>query len=86
MTIKHFPPVFESFPEGQLNIFLPFSKIGGKCPTIILANFQKWEENVLLSSWQTFKNGWKISKRHSGEFLKMGGKCPTAIMANSQKW
>jgi hypothetical protein len=23
-----------------------FSKMGGKCPIVILANFQKWEENV----------------------------------------
>ena len=48
-----------------------FSKTGGKCPTVILANFQKREEIVRLSSWQIFKKG---------------GKCPTVILANFHKW
>ena len=63
-----------------------FFKMGGKCPIVILANFQKWEENVQLSSWQTFKNWRKMSKHYSGKFSKMGGKCPTVILANFQKW
>ena len=77
-----------------------FSKTGGKCLTVILANFQKQEENVLLSSWQIFKNGRKMSDphpvklskngrkmsdRHPGKFSKTGGKCPTVILANFQK-
>ena len=44
------------------------SKTGGKCPTVILANFQKREEIVRLSSWQIFKNGWKISDCNPGKF------------------
>jgi hypothetical protein len=63
-----------------------FSKMGGKCPNIILANFPNWEENVQLSSWQFFKNGRKMSHCHSGKFSKMEGKCPTVILANFQKW
>ena len=48
-----------------------FSKTGGNCPTVILANFQ---------------NGRKMSDCHPGKFSKMGGKCPTVILANFQKW
>ena len=47
-----------------------FSKTGGKCLAVILANFQKWEENIRLSSWQMFKNGRKMSNRHPGKFQK----------------
>ena len=47
-----------------------FSQMGGKCPTVILAKFEKRVENVQLSSWQIFK---------------MGGQCPTVILANFQK-
>ena len=60
-----------------------FSKMGGKCPTVILANFQKWEENVRPSSWQIFKNK-KNVRPSSWQILKMGGKCTTVILANFQ--
>jgi predicted transcriptional regulator len=63
-----------------------FSKMGGKCPRLILANFQKWEENVRMSCWKIFKHGRKMSDCHPGKFSKMGGKCPTVILANFQKW
>ena len=59
-----------------------FSKMGEKCLTVILANFQKREENVRLSSWQIFKNGRKLSDCPPGKFSKTGGKYPTAILAN----
>merc|ERR1711940_462142 len=49
-----------------------FSKTGGKCPMVILANFQKREENVPWSFWQIFKNGRKMSHGHFGKFSKMG--------------
>ena len=62
-----------------------FSKTGGKCPTVILANFQKWEENVQLSSWQIFKNGRKMSNCHSGKFSKMGGKSLAEITSEGGK-
>ena len=62
-----------------------FSKTGGKCPSVILANFLKQEENVRLSSWQIFKNGRKISVCHPGKFSKMGEKCLTVIIAHFQK-
>jgi hypothetical protein len=55
-----------------------FSKMGGKCPTVILANFQKREENVrlvFLAFWQIFKNGRKLSICHSGNSSKTGVKC-----------
>ena len=58
--------------------------MGGKCPTVILANFQKWEENVPPSFQQIFINGRKMSDGHSGNFSKTGGKCPTIILANFQ--
>jgi hypothetical protein len=61
------------------------SKMRGKCPIVILANFQKWEENVSYSFWQIFKNGMKMSNCHSGKFSKTGGKCPIVIPANFQK-
>ena len=63
-----------------------FSETGGKCPTVILSNFQKQEENVQWSFWGMFKNGKKMSRGHSGKFSKMGGKCPIVILANFQKW
>jgi hypothetical protein len=63
-----------------------FSKMGGKCPTVIMANFQKLEENVQTLFWQIFKNGRKMSDCNPGKFSKMGGKCLTVIMANFQKW
>ena len=47
-----------------------FSQMGGKCPTVILAKFEKRVENVQLSSRQIFK---------------MGGQCLTVIMANFRK-
>ena len=50
------------------------------------ANFQKWEENVQLSSWEIFKNGRKMSNCHPGKFSKTGGKCLTVILAKFQKW
>ena len=62
-----------------------FSKTGGKCLTVILANFQKWEENVQLSSWQIFKNGRKVSDCHPDKFSKTGGKYLIVILANFQK-
>jgi hypothetical protein len=62
-----------------------FSKTGGKSPTVILANFQKREENVRLSPWQIFKNGRKMSDCHPGKFSKMGGNCPTVMLAIFQK-
>ena len=62
-----------------------FSKTRGKYPSVILANFQKREENVRLSSWQIFKNGRKMSNCHPGKFSKTGGKCPTVALANFQK-
>ena len=62
-----------------------FSKTWGKCPTVILANFQKWEENVRMSSWQIFKNGRKMSNSHHGKSSKKGGKCPTVILTDFQK-
>ena len=77
MTARLFPPVFENLPGCQSDIFLPFLKIcqddkmGGKCPTVTLANFQK--------------KGRKVSDSHHGKFSKMGGKCPTVILANFQK-
>ena len=40
------------------------SKTGGKCPTLIVANFQKLEENVQLSSSQIFKNSFLASKKN----------------------
>jgi hypothetical protein len=46
-----------------------FSKTGGKCPTFILSNFQKREENG----------------QHPGKFSKTGGNCLTVILANFQK-
>ena len=48
-----------------------FSKMGGKCPTVILANFKKWEKNVQQQSFR--------------QIFKMGGKCLTVILANFQK-
>ena len=83
--IRHFPPIFENLPESLLDICLPFLKMGGRCPIVILANFQKREENVRLSSWQIFKNGRKMSDCHPGRFSKTGGKCPTVILANFLK-
>jgi hypothetical protein len=62
-----------------------FLKMGGKCPTVILANFQKWKENVPLSFWQIFKNGRKMSKQPSDNFFKRGGKCPYDILIRFQK-
>jgi hypothetical protein len=62
-----------------------FSKTGGKYLTVILANFQKREENVQLSSWQVFKNRRKMSDCHPCRFSKTGGKCPTVILANFLK-
>ena len=59
--------------------------MGGQCPTVILANFRKREENVRLSSWQIFKNGRKMSDCHPVKFSKTGGKCLTVILANFQK-
>jgi hypothetical protein len=47
-----------------------FSKMGGKCPIVILANFQKQGEKVRLSSWQMFKNGWKMSDCPPVKFSK----------------
>ena len=47
-----------------------FSKTGGNCPTVLLANFQKRVENIRLQSWQIFK---------------LGGKFPIVILANFQK-
>ena len=61
-----------------------FSKTGGKCPTVILANFQKQEENVRWSFWQIFKNGRKMSNSYSGKCSKTGGKCPIVILTNFQ--
>ena len=61
--------------------FGKFSKTGGKCPMVILANFQKREENVQWSFWQIFKNGRKMSDSHSGKLLKAGGKYPMVILA-----
>ena len=58
--------------------------MGGKCPTVILLNFQKREENVPPSFWQIFINVRKMSDGHSGNFSKTGGKCPTIILANFQ--
>ena len=58
-----------------------FSKLGGKCPTVILAKFQKQEENVQLSSWQIFKNGRKVSDCHPGKFSKTGGKCVKVMLS-----
>ena len=58
-----------------------FSKMGGKCPTVIPANFQKREENVQLSSWQIFKNGRKMSDCHPGKFSKTGGKCVKVMLS-----
>jgi hypothetical protein len=80
--IRHFPPIFENLPESLLDICLPFLKMGGRCPIVILANFQKREENVQLSLWQIFKNGRKMSDSHSGKFSKMGGKYPIVILTN----
>ena len=60
-------------------------KTEGKCPTVILANFQKQEENVRLSSWQIFKNGRKMSNCHSGKFSKMGGKSLAEITSEGGK-
>ena len=51
------------------------SKKGGKCPTVILTDFQKREENVRLSSLQIFKNGRKMSYCHHCKFSKTGVKC-----------
>jgi hypothetical protein len=62
-----------------------FCKTGGKCPSIILANFQKQEENVQLLNWQILNNGLKMSDYHPGKFSKMGGKCLLIILANCQK-
>jgi predicted transcriptional regulator len=62
-----------------------FSKTGGKCPTIILANFQNQEEFVCSSFWQIFKNGRKMFNSHSDNFSKIGGKCPIAILTIFQK-
>ena len=62
-----------------------FSKTGGKCPTVTLANFQKWKENVRLSPWQIFKNGRKMSDSHPGKSSRKGGKCPTVILTDFQK-
>ena len=58
-----------------------FSKMGGKCPTVILANFQKREENVQLSSWQIFKNWRKVSDCHPGKFSKTGEKCVKVMLS-----
>ena len=58
-----------------------FPKMGGKCPTVILGNFQKREENVQLSSWQIFKNGRKVSDCHPGKFSKTGGKCVKVMLS-----
>ena len=52
-----------------------FKKTGGKCPTFILANFEKQVENVQLSFWQFFTNGRKMSDCHHCTFSKTGVKC-----------
>ena len=45
-----------------------FSKMVGKCPTVILAKFEKRVEIVRLSSWQIIKNRWKMSDCNPGKF------------------
>ena len=62
-----------------------FSKTGGKCLTLILANFQKWVENVRPTSFQIFKNGRKMSNCHSDKFSKMGGKSLAEITSEGGK-
>ena len=59
------PGKFSKMGGKCLTVILSnISKTGGKYTTVILANFQKREENVQLSSWQIFKNGRKISVCH----------------------
>jgi hypothetical protein len=48
--------------------------MGGKCPIVILANFQKWEENIWPSFYQIFNTGRKLSISHSVNFSNKGGK------------
>ena len=63
-----------------------FSKKGGKCPIVILSNFQKREESVRLSSWQIFKNRRKMCKSYAEYFFKNRRKLCFVILVIFQKY
>ena len=71
------------------------SQKGGKCPKVILTNFQKWrkmstsgltryqkkEENIHRLFLQVFNNRRKMSLGHSHKFSQKGVKCPSINLA-----
>ena len=72
-----------------------FLQKGGKCPKLILTNFQKWrkmstsgltryqkkEENVHRLFLQVFTKRRKMSNGHSDIISQKGVKCPSVILA-----